>query len=243
MTRHARTSLTALLLLAACSGDTTTTASSAGDTTDTTSTTSGSTSAAATTAATTATTTASTSSSSSASSASESDGSTSGATSTTTSTTSSSSSTTTTDPTTSTTADSTTGMVDPLCGSGDPIAGMGTNKMEKWGAPCSVDAECVALLGAGAECYETIAGVYKAPGGYCSKPCTLPNDQTLYVPNAPECGPGVTCLGVNGIFTACVPPCIGDAQCQRDGYSCKVLPQIGSPGDPKFCLMKDTCVL
>ena len=137
----------------------------------------------------------------------------------------------------------TTGAVDPNCGSGKPTAGAGENLTATWGAPCTTSAECVALIGEGAECYSAIAGVYKAPGGYCSKPCTLPNDSTLYVPDAPDCGPGVTCLGVNGIFTACVPPCTSDAQCQRDGYTCKTLPQLGSEGDPKFCLMPDTCTV
>ena len=135
----------------------------------------------------------------------------------------------------------TSGAVDPNCGSGLPTAGAGENLMDKWGTPCTTNAQCESLLGAGAECYSAIAGVYKAPGGYCSKPCTLPDDMTLYVPDAPDCGPGVTCLGVNGIFTACVPPCTADDQCQRDGYSCKTLPQLGSDGDPKFCLMPDTC--
>jgi len=137
---------------------------------------------------------------------------------------------------------STTEAVDPNCGSGKPIAGAGENKMATWGAPCTTDAECVTLLGDGALCYAAIANVYKAPAGYCSKPCSLP-DGVQYSESDPQCGDGVTCLGVNGIFTACVPPCTDDAQCQRDGYSCTLLPQIGSPGDPEFCLMMDTCMV
>lgn len=140
-------------------------------------------------------------------------------------------------------SDSDTAAVDPACGSGLVVKGEGEDKMAKWGAPCTKDEECVALIGEGALCYAAIVDVYKAPGGYCSKPCELMDADPLYVLDHPDCGPGITCLGVNGIFTACLPECTSDAQCQRDGYSCHLLPQIGMENDPTFCLMMDSCLV
>lgn len=145
---------------------------------------------------------------------------------------------------TATAGESETGGEDPnalLCGSGEPVMGTGTNLMEKWGSPCATDQDCKDITGdAGAECLTNILDIYFLPKNYCYKPCTLPAD-TQYVPDDPMCGGGLTCLGATGFFEACAPPCTSDDECQRDGYSCQILPQLGADGDPKFCLMKPTC--
>ncbi len=143
-------------------------------------------------------------------------------------------------------SDSETGNVDvktQLCGTGDKAEGSGANLMEKWGAPCTSNDDCVALAGEGAECLENILDIYLLPQGYCSKPCSLPNSDTQYVDNDPMCGDGMTCLGAVGFFETCALPCTSDDECQRDGFSCQLLPQIGAEGDPKFCLMNYECTL
>ncbi|MCH9680430.1 MAG: hypothetical protein K0V04_03265 [Deltaproteobacteria bacterium] len=115
--------------------------------------------------------------------------------------------------------------------------------MNTWGAPCSTDADCVALIGEGAVC-DTLAVVYELPGGYCTKPCTLPDADTRFVLDDPVCDPngGIACIGVMGQFERCGPPCLGDMQCNRDGYVCRLMPLIGVEGDPRMCLMPDCCL-
>ncbi|MCA9636011.1 MAG: hypothetical protein KC420_08280 [Myxococcales bacterium] len=128
-----------------------------------------------------------------------------------------------------------------LCGSGDAVAGSGTNLMEKWGAPCTTDQACKDLTGdADAECLIDILDIYVLPQGYCYKPCDL-DPGVQYVPDSPMCGDGMTCLGADGFFEACAVPCTSDDECQRDGYTCQILPTLGMEGDPKFCLMNTTC--
>lgn len=127
-----------------------------------------------------------------------------------------------------------------LCGTGDKTEGSGTNLMESWGAPCSSDDECTALVGEGAVCLNDILDIYILQQGYCSKLCELPADK-LYVKDDPTCGTGITCLGQDGFFETCAPECTSDDECQRDGYTCQTLPTIGSEGDPKFCLMATQC--
>lgn len=160
---------------------------------------------------------------------------------------------------TSTTEDATAGTTDPTTGSGSETGGTdtsggcpsgelmaksGDNKMELYGAPCSTDDDCVAILGAGGVCQKDIVSMYLAPGGYCSKECNG-GEMDPYVTDAPDCDPngGVTCIGVNGIFTACAVECQSDEECHRDGYICRVMPVIGADGDAKFCLMPDICTL
>lgn len=125
----------------------------------------------------------------------------------------------------------------------DTTDGMSNPLQETWGAPCSTNAECVTLLGAGAECLN-MAVVYELPAGYCSKPCTLPDANTRVVPDDPTCDPagGVACLGVMGTFEYCAKICTDDAQCNRDGYTCRQMPSISEATDPSFCLMPDCCL-
>jgi len=131
-----------------------------------------------------------------------------------------------------------------LCGTGDKTEGSGTNLMEKWGSPCSSNDDCVAIAGEGAECLDNILDIYVLPQGYCAKPCSLPDNDTQYVDNDPMCGDeGMTCLGAVGFFETCALPCTSDDECQRDGFSCQLLPQIGAESDPKFCLMNYECTL
>ncbi|HEY8375039.1 MAG TPA: hypothetical protein VIK91_01065, partial [Nannocystis sp.] len=113
------------------------------------------------------------------------------------------------------------------------------NKQETWGHGCTDDAECMALVGNKGVCEFDVLGLYELPGGYCTKGCTLPDLQTVYVPDHPSCGPGVHCVGVKGFLEVCLLECSDDSECPREGYECRVLPQIGQPGDPKFCLMTD----
>lgn len=113
--------------------------------------------------------------------------------------------------------------------------------MDSWGAPCSTDADCVTLLGEGAVC-DDAAVIYELPGGYCTKPCTLPDGET-FVEDDPTCDPngGVACVGQAPLYQRCAPVCTDDAQCNRDGYYCRQMPMIAQPDDPKICLMPDCC--
>ncbi|MBL4686109.1 MAG: hypothetical protein JKY37_16065, partial [Nannocystaceae bacterium] len=82
-------------------------------------------------------------------------------------------------------ADSGAASVDETAGAEQcPIGdfGMGTDGstnplMETWGAPCTTDAECVALVGDGGVC-QFKAVIYELPGGYCTKACSLPDADT-----------------------------------------------------------------
>jgi hypothetical protein len=117
--------------------------------------------------------------------------------------------------------------------------------MDDFGAPCSSDADCVGPLGAGSVCVTEILGVYDLPGGFCSRPCTLPNTSTSFEHDSAQCDPdgGVTCVGAQGLFTSCIRECTSDSQCGREGYGCRLMPTLASTGDPKFCLMNtvDCC--
>jgi hypothetical protein len=111
-----------------------------------------------------------------------------------------------------------------------------------WGAPCATDADCTPLVGEGAVCLFT-AVIYSLPQGYCSKSCELA-DGVFYESDDPDCDPngGVSCIGNNDVgFHYCAIACTEDAQCERAGYYCRLLPQLGAEGDPEFCLMPDCC--
>ncbi|MDC0666851.1 hypothetical protein [Nannocystis radixulma] len=118
-----------------------------------------------------------------------------------------------------------------------PEGGVG-GVMSEFGAPCTSDDECVAILGEGGVCLDNILGIYNLPCGYCSKLCELPPN-TAYVPDDMTCGMGVTCIGADGYFEGCVIECQDNADCPREGYECRIMPTIGQPEDPKFCLMTD----
>lgn len=124
----------------------------------------------------------------------------------------------------------------------DTTDGSTTTIMDRWGAPCSNDAECVALIGEGGVC-DRQAVIYELPGGYCTKPCTLPDANTTVVLDAPDCDPagGVACVGRIPIYARCAVPCTDDAQCERDGYICRLMPTISQPDDIALCLMPDCC--
>jgi len=114
------------------------------------------------------------------------------------------------------------------------------NLMEKYGAPCTVDADCQALIAPSATCVKDILGVYTLPGGYCSNPCAMPADMDItYVKHHPDCFFGVDCVGLDGYFEACAPTCTDNSQCPRADYECRQMPQISVMGDPKYCLMTD----
>jgi hypothetical protein len=135
---------------------------------------------------------------------------------------------------TSTTAASTTdtgGVCDPI------------DLMTNYGAPCEVDADCVALIAPGARCLKDLLGVYDLPGGYCSNDCALPDSQTTVVKNAADCFLGADCIGLDGYFEACALECQCDADCPRDGYECRRMPVISKADDPKYCLMTDDNML
>jgi hypothetical protein len=111
----------------------------------------------------------------------------------------------------------------------------------KWGSACTGDADC-AMLGAGAVClFEAV--VFELPGGYCGKPCMLPDSNTKVVMDDPMCDPagGIACVGAKGTFEYCAPLCTDDAQCERDGYICRQMPLISVATDPSLCLMPDCC--
>jgi hypothetical protein len=112
-----------------------------------------------------------------------------------------------------------------------------------WGAPCSADADCVALIGDGAICAGE-AVIYELPGGYCTKPCNLPDPMTTVVADSPDCDPagGVDCIGSMGFLETCAVPCGSTADCGgRENYECRQMPMIAQPDDPTYCLMPDCC--
>jgi hypothetical protein len=138
--------------------------------------------------------------------------------------------------------------LDPACYDdwGDKSAGMPSVMENGWGEGCSTDADCQAKLGGDAVCIIDVLGVYALPNGYCSIHCTLPDNETQYIPDSPQCSdePGIDCIGAKGFFEACAPPCTDDSECTREGYSCTIFPQIGEDGHPKYCLMNaDVCCL
>lgn len=122
-----------------------------------------------------------------------------------------------------------------------PEGGVG-GVMSEFGAPCDADDDCKAILGDDGVCLTDILMIYGLPCGYCSKLCELPPN-TAYVADDMICGPGVTCIGADGYFEGCVIECDSDADCPREGYECRIMPTIGQPNDPKFCLMKDEYML
>ena len=142
------------------------------------------------------------------------------------------------DPTTGASGTGSTSSASATTASGSS-GGSGESVMEEFGHPCNTDAECQAVLGADGVCLKDILMVYNLPGGYCSKLCMLPDANTAYVPNDPTCGPGVYCIGADGYFEGCVIECTDNSQCPRAGYECRIMPQIGKDGDPKFCLMTE----
>lgn len=136
-------------------------------------------------------------------------------------------------------------MADDGAATQDDTAGAdGGGLQATWGAPCATNDDCIALLGPGGECLFQ-AVVYELPGGYCSKKCALPDDQTLIVLDAPDCDPagGVHCIGQSSVdFQYCTVPCTDDSQCTRENYECRQMPQLAQEGDPTFCLMADCCL-
>jgi hypothetical protein len=124
----------------------------------------------------------------------------------------------------------------------DAMDGTVTGIMGKWGSPCETDADCIPVIGEGGVCLFT-AVIYSLPQGYCSKSCPLPEGVT-YVADDPTCDPagGVSCIGNTDVgFNYCDVPCTENAECERAGYYCRLLPQLGAEGDPMFCLMPDCC--
>lgn len=117
--------------------------------------------------------------------------------------------------------------------------------MDAYGAPCNSDADCFEVLGDGSICVDNILGVYDLPGGFCSRPCDLENTMTSFEHDSAQCDPngGITCVGAQGLFTACIEECTTDAECGREGYGCRRMPTLAGPDDPKFCLMNtvDCC--
>lgn len=111
--------------------------------------------------------------------------------------------------------------------------------MKTYGAPCDTDADCQKLLGDGGKCLKDILGVYALPGGYCSTLCQLPDQQTTYITDAPDCLMMADCIGLMGYFEGCAHACTDDAQCPRAGYECRRMPQLSNMGDPEFCLMTE----
>lgn len=110
--------------------------------------------------------------------------------------------------------------------------------MDAYGAPCETAADCVPLLGDTAFCqFDPILETVLLPNGYCTKPCDVPEGET-FLADSEQCQPGggIDCLGTQGIFTACAPPCDDDSQCTREGYGCTQMPLISFPDDPRYCL-------
>lgn len=122
---------------------------------------------------------------------------------------------------------------------GSSSGGEDTSLMKTYGAPCDTDADCQKVLGATGKCLKDILGVYALPGGYCSTFCQLPDQQTTYIANAKDCLMMADCVGLMGYFEGCAFECTDNAQCPREGYECRRMPQISNPDDPTYCLMTE----
>jgi hypothetical protein len=150
----------------------------------------------------------------------------------------------TTGPTSSPTTGDTTGdITGPTSDSSSGDSGGAEDLMQVHGHACASDADCQALLGPDGVCQKDILGVYGMPGGYCTTYCQLPDQQTTYQLDSRSCTMGADCVGLMGYFEACAHVCTEDAQCPREGYECRQMPQISNPDDPKFCLMTDDNML
>lgn len=114
-----------------------------------------------------------------------------------------------------------------------------TSLMKTYGAPCATDADCQKLLGGTGKCLTDILGVYALPDGYCSTPCSLPDQLTTYITDAKDCLMMTDCVGLMGYFEGCAHACTDDSQCPRAGYECRRMPTISNPDDPEFCLMTE----
>lgn len=126
--------------------------------------------------------------------------------------------------------------------SGDPSTDpteAGEDLMTNYGAPCMEDSDCFSVLSPDAKCLKDILMVYALPGGYCSNFCSLPDSQTTFVKNAPDCLMGADCVGLDMYFEGCAFECQDSSQCPRDGYECRRMPTISKDGDPKYCLMTE----
>lgn len=121
-------------------------------------------------------------------------------------------------------------------------SGEADDLMVEYGAPCMQDSDCTPLLGEDGVCVTNILEVYDLPGGFCTKYCDLPDAGTSFEHDNEQCSPdgGVTCVGANGLFTACILECETSDQCGREGYGCRTMPTLAAEGDPKFCLMNPT---
>lgn len=132
-----------------------------------------------------------------------------------------------------------TGVATSDTGSESSTGGDDGSLMKTYGAPCGTDADCQKLLGPDGKCLKDILGVYALPGGYCSTLCQLPDQQTTYITDAPDCLMMADCIGLMGYFEGCAHACTDDAQCPRAGYECRRMPQLSNMGDPEFCLMTE----
>ncbi len=123
----------------------------------------------------------------------------------------------------------------------DTTDGASEDVQTAWGSACTDDAQCIERLGEGGICLFQ-AVIYELPLGYCTKSCELPAGEK-YVFDDPACDPdgGIDCIGLAPLFQYCAPQCSDDAQCGRDGYSCRNFPMIAEDGDPTYCLMPDCC--
>jgi len=126
---------------------------------------------------------------------------------------------------------------------GIPADGTTPSIMDAWGAACETDEDCQTLLQDSAAVCDRMAVVYELPGGYCTKPCELPDTTTTFVLDAPDCSPqgGVACIGQRPAYQRCARVCDSEGQCDRDGYLCRTMPAISLEGDPTVCLMPECC--
>ena len=111
--------------------------------------------------------------------------------------------------------------------------------LQGFGAPCETDADCTEIAGGAGTCVTNILDMFEAPSGICTiTNCNVPED-SFYVADSADCSAegGIDCVGIFGTFTACLPACTSDDQCNRDGYGCRLMPLIGGEGDPTYCLM------
>ena len=109
-----------------------------------------------------------------------------------------------------------------------------SNLPEGWsgfGAACVEHGDCVDYPGQ-RRCLKNVIGLINVPGGYCSSCCNEPGEDV--------CGPGIDCVGADGVYLICLSRCASDADCRQDGgfCECRSIYYIPDQFPGNYCLPK-----
>jgi hypothetical protein len=98
-----------------------------------------------------------------------------------------------------------------------------------FGQACETTAECKDYPLAEKRCSHDTLGIINSPLGYCSACCDKPGKDV--------CGPGVDCVGTDGVFLICIARCKSNSDCRTDDhYECRSMPYIPKEFPDKYCL-------